>query len=181
MGAVIKMKSTDEKTGGNFFRAWRKWHNNMKLAQLAVALGKDPSWSGNLSRLERGLQKYTEDMLNNIAAVHDVKPDELLRPPPPGTKTSAAEAFGVPPPLSAPVTVQPMNADELHILYCYRRMTATSRRYVYHLVGDLQLLGDQAPDPFAMRGLVNFLPVAKPDGPINEKPENYPVPAGKKG
>lgn len=177
MGMVLNMKPTDESNRSiNHFRAWRKWHNEMTLVDLAIALGKQPSWSGNLSRLERGLQGWSQGTLQTIADVHGVKPEALLNPPPPGSKRSAVSELDA---AAVTIVAESLDVDESHILYCYRKMTSSSRRYVYHLCGDLQLLGDSAPDPFAMRGLVNFLPIANSAG-ASDEPKNNPLPAREK-
>ena len=188
MGTLLQMKNTPAKIGtANAFREWRLI-KGFTLTALAAALGKTRSASGNLSKLERGLLGYSGDLIEAIAAIYGITPAQLLQGPgglpgvPAAPPRDPFTPFTAPAPLENSAdqaeTGHPANLDEAHLLSCFRRMSATSRRYVYLLCSDLYLLGDSAPDPFAMRGLVNFLPVDNTAGaPDDEKPKSHSVSA----
>jgi transcriptional regulator with XRE-family HTH domain len=58
----------------NFIRAWRK-HRDMSLERLASQVPMD---KGNLSKVERGLLPYNQEMLERLAEALGTEPASLL-------------------------------------------------------------------------------------------------------
>lgn len=68
-----KNESATRRLLGQAIRALRK-SQNLTLLELANAAGSDP---GNISRLERGLQGYSDEMLKNVCDALGVKIHKL--------------------------------------------------------------------------------------------------------
>ena len=77
-----------------FIRAWRK-HEGLTLEKLSerllVVFQLEVS-DGQLSRIERGDQPYTQDLLEAIAAVLRCEPADLLRRGPEDAKSIALQS-----------------------------------------------------------------------------------------
>lgn len=58
-----------------FLRAWRK-HSGLSLQAVAEKLGMEDHTS--LSRVERGIYPYSQDLLENLALIYGCDPAELL-------------------------------------------------------------------------------------------------------
>lgn len=64
-----------------FIKAWRKHRNGMTLAKLSERLEVEESYEvseGQLSRIERGQQPYTQDLLEAISRVLRCEPQDLI-------------------------------------------------------------------------------------------------------
>lgn len=62
-------------------KAWRKKKNNMSLAKLVERLLIEQEYEiseGQLSRIERGEQPYSQDLLEAIARIMGCEPPDLL-------------------------------------------------------------------------------------------------------
>lgn len=66
----------------NPFREWRK-SRGLTLEQLAELLGKPRSYTGNLSRLERGTLGYSDELLGELARIFGVSKAGVLAGPAP--------------------------------------------------------------------------------------------------
>jgi transcriptional regulator with XRE-family HTH domain len=64
----------ERKRGGTFIRAWRQ-HRGYTIDAAADAIG---STGATLSRIERGLQPYNQDLLESLAVLYDCQPHELV-------------------------------------------------------------------------------------------------------
>jgi DNA-binding Xre family transcriptional regulator len=74
-----------------FIRAWRKYRDEMSLEKLAERLTNEVGYAiseGQLSRIERLDQPYTQDLLEALAVVLNCGPEDLLMRDP--TKEDAA-------------------------------------------------------------------------------------------
>ena len=58
----------------NFIRAWRK-HRHLSLEKLSARVG---TTHGSLSRVERGLQPYNQNLLESLATELGCTPADLL-------------------------------------------------------------------------------------------------------
>lgn len=70
--------------GRNYIRAWRK-ARDMSLADLAAQVGMD---KGNLSKVERGLLPYHQEMMEKIAAALRCEAADLIQREGPGAPES---------------------------------------------------------------------------------------------
>lgn len=74
-----------------FIRAWRKYRNGMTQDKLVERLLNETEYEiseGQLSRIERGEQPYTQDLLEALATVLSCSPADLIMRDP--TKEDAA-------------------------------------------------------------------------------------------
>lgn len=89
--------------------------------QVADIVGIDTS---SLSRIERGQQAWTPEVLEGIARALRVAPADLL---------VAADAAPAP----APVAAQDIHDDEREALEQLRKMPSSARRAVYQLITEM--------------------------------------------
>lgn len=73
---------TKRDLGKHYFREWREYRE-LSLAKVASRMerepGGDPLITGmSLSRMERGLQPYAEEVVNALAEVYGCEPYELF-------------------------------------------------------------------------------------------------------
>lgn len=64
-----------------FIKAWRRHRDKLTLAKLSERLEVEESYEvseGQLSRIERGEQPYTQDLLEAIARVLRCEPQDLI-------------------------------------------------------------------------------------------------------
>lgn len=76
-----------------FIKAWRR-HRGLTLEELASALLQRVGYEisdGQLSRIERGVSPYTQDVLEAIGAVLQTPSYQLLRSPPPSAEEEEAD------------------------------------------------------------------------------------------
>lgn len=74
---------SDRRLGNHYFREWRT-HRKLSLAKAVARMeiepGGDPLISGmSLSRIERGEQPYSEEVVNALAAIYDCEPWMLFK------------------------------------------------------------------------------------------------------
>jgi len=96
----------------------------LNQGQVADIAGIDAS---SWSRIERGTQGWTPDVLDRIARALQVTPAELI---------AAADAPSEPP-LPAPAAATDMHEDEREALAHLRRMSSSTRRAVYQLIAEV--------------------------------------------
>lgn len=64
-----------------FIKAWRTYRNRMKQDKLVERLENETGYvisTGQLSRIERGQQPYTQDLLEALATVLSCTPADLI-------------------------------------------------------------------------------------------------------
>lgn len=97
----------------------------MTQGQVADIVGIDTS---SLSRIERGQQAWTPEVLDGIARALRVTPADLL---------VAADAAPAPNPAPVPVVAQDIHDDEREALEQLRKMPSSARRAVYQLITEM--------------------------------------------
>ena len=93
--------------------------------QVADIVGIDTS---SLSRIERGQQAWTPEVLEGIARALKVSPADLL---------VAADAAPAPNLAPTPVAAQDMLEDEREAIEHLRKMPPSARRVVYQLITEI--------------------------------------------
>lgn len=91
---VQRTRRTYRKT---YLREWRK-HRGATLARLVEMLaqmGHDTT-EATLSRVEKGLQPYSQPLIEAIAEVLRCSPTDLIDHPPAGPRRRPAQRVGVP-------------------------------------------------------------------------------------
>ena len=93
--------------------------------QVADIVGIDTS---SLSRIERGQQAWTPEVLEGIARALKVSQADLL---------AVADAAPAPNPAPTPVAAQDMLEDEREAIEHLRKMPPSARRVVYQLITEI--------------------------------------------
>lgn len=114
-----KNETAARKLLGQAIRALRK-SQKLTLLDLANAAGSDP---GNISRLERGLQGYSDEMINRVANALGVQLSELY---------SMIEH-----PKKADEIVQNYDKELLELKKVYMRLNAGKRRILLQVAQGL--------------------------------------------